>query len=144
MAGLMMAAVYALAGMALGSFAGCAGYRLAEGGSVLSPARSRCPDCGHVLAWFEVVPVLSWVALRGRCRHCGLPVSPRYPLTEAVMGAAGLALGLRGVPPVPALAALAAFLVPVTGVVFGRQAGVLPRSVWLAVVLLPVLPLLPF
>ena len=65
----------ALFGLALGSFAGCAGYRLAEGGSVFHPSRSRCPNCRHVLAWFELVPLLSWVAQRGRCRHCGRALS---------------------------------------------------------------------
>ena len=49
--------------------------------SVVRPP-SRCPRCGHSLSWYENVPVLSWLALRGRCRGCGLPISIQYPLIE--------------------------------------------------------------
>lgn len=44
--------------------------------------RSHCPHCGHQLSWFENIPVLSWLALRGRCRSCKAPISPQYPLVE--------------------------------------------------------------
>ena len=44
--------------------------------------RSRCPECGHVLRWYENIPVLSWVWLRGRCSSCKSPISWRYPLVE--------------------------------------------------------------
>lgn len=44
--------------------------------------RSHCPHCKHQLAWFENIPVLSWVALRGRCRHCKAPISFQYPFVE--------------------------------------------------------------
>lgn len=44
--------------------------------------RSHCPHCKVQLAWYENIPVLSWLALRGRCRHCGVPISPQYPLIE--------------------------------------------------------------
>jgi len=49
--------------------------------------RSRCPDCGHEIRWFENIPVLSYVALRGRCSQCKARISPRYPAVELVTGA---------------------------------------------------------
>ena len=48
--------------------------------------RSRCPKCGHQLAWYENIPVVSWVALRGKCSNCKTPISPRYVLVELVTG----------------------------------------------------------
>ncbi|MBI4034601.1 prepilin peptidase [Candidatus Saccharibacteria bacterium] len=53
--------------------------------------RSQCPNCGHQLAPKDLVPVLSWLALRGRCRYCQRPISPQYPLVEI---AGGLVFGL--------------------------------------------------
>lgn len=47
--------------------------------------RSRCPSCGNQLAWFENIPILSWIALRGRCRCCDEPISPEYPIVELVV-----------------------------------------------------------
>ena len=44
--------------------------------------RSHCPHCKHVLSWYENVPLFSWLALRGKCRHCHAPISPQYPLVE--------------------------------------------------------------
>jgi leader peptidase (prepilin peptidase)/N-methyltransferase len=49
--------------------------------SVVRPA-SRCPRCGRSLAWYENIPIVSWLILRGRCRGCGLPISIQYPLVE--------------------------------------------------------------
>ena len=46
--------------------------------------RSHCPHCGHQLSWYENIPVLSWVALRGRCRSCRAPISVQYPAVELV------------------------------------------------------------
>jgi leader peptidase (prepilin peptidase)/N-methyltransferase len=74
-------------GLILGSFATCAGFRLAHGGSVLSPARSFCPACGHTLSWRENIPLLGWLAQAGRCRFCQARIPARYPLTELASGA---------------------------------------------------------
>jgi leader peptidase (prepilin peptidase)/N-methyltransferase len=54
--------------------------------SVVKP-RSRCPACGHAIAWYENIPVLSWLALRGKCRGCGARISAMYPLVELAVGA---------------------------------------------------------
>ena len=48
--------------------------------------RSRCPSCGHLVAWYENVPVLSYLFLRGKCSECGTRISPRYPLVELLTG----------------------------------------------------------
>ncbi|HEX5817341.1 MAG TPA: prepilin peptidase [Gemmatimonadales bacterium] len=53
--------------------------------SVVRP-RSRCPKCGHEISWYENVPVFSWLALRGRCKGCGNPISPMYPMVELAVG----------------------------------------------------------
>lgn len=83
---------FALAlGLIVGSFANVLIHRLPLGQSVVSP-RSRCPACGRPIAAIENVPVVSWLALRGRCRGCRAPISVRYPLVEAVHGAGYFAL----------------------------------------------------
>jgi leader peptidase (prepilin peptidase) / N-methyltransferase len=48
--------------------------------------RSRCPKCGHQIAWYDNIPVVSWLVLRARCRHCKQPISPMYPLVELATG----------------------------------------------------------
>ena len=53
--------------------------------------RSACPACGHAIPAIENIPVLSWLALRGRCRACQAPISPRYPVVELVAGALAVA-----------------------------------------------------
>jgi leader peptidase (prepilin peptidase)/N-methyltransferase len=65
-------------------------YRLPRGLSPVRP-RSGCPNCGHMLAWYENVPVVSYLVLRGRCRKCRVAISPMYPIIEAVTGAVFLA-----------------------------------------------------
>jgi leader peptidase (prepilin peptidase)/N-methyltransferase len=52
----------------------------------LAKPRSRCPKCGHAISALENIPIISWLVLRGKCRGCAAPISPRYPLIEAVTG----------------------------------------------------------
>ncbi len=84
------AIVAGVMGLALGSFATVVVSRWPSGGSLVSP-RSHCTSCARTLGPLELVPVLSWVALRGRCRGCGEGVSWRYPAIE--LASAGLAAG---------------------------------------------------
>lgn len=70
-------------GLLVGSFLNVCIHRLPLKQSIVFPA-SRCPRCGHPLAWYENVPVLSYAALRGRCSSCGAPISIRYPIIEAL------------------------------------------------------------
>jgi leader peptidase (prepilin peptidase)/N-methyltransferase len=83
----------ALAGLAFGSFLNVCLSRWPEGESVVKP-RSHCRTCNRTLTWWENIPLLSWLALRGRCRTCKSPIGWRYPLVEAAMGLLwGLAFG---------------------------------------------------
>src|SRR5215210_3209708 len=75
-----------LLGLCVGSFLNVVIYRLPLGQSLATPP-SRCRECGYSLRWFDNVPVLSWVLLRGRCRKCGVSVSWQYPLVELVTAA---------------------------------------------------------
>jgi leader peptidase (prepilin peptidase)/N-methyltransferase len=68
-------------GAAVGSFLNVCIARWPRELSVIRP-RSKCPYCGHQLAWFENVPLVSWIALRARCRCCDEPISIQYPLVE--------------------------------------------------------------
>jgi prepilin signal peptidase PulO-like enzyme (type II secretory pathway) len=72
-------------GACIGSFLNVVLWRVPRGESVVSPP-SRCPGCGQQLGPRELVPVLSWVAQRGRCRHCEVRISARYPLVELGTG----------------------------------------------------------
>jgi leader peptidase (prepilin peptidase) / N-methyltransferase len=72
-------------GLLLGSFLNVCISRIPEGESVVKP-RSRCPHCGHAIAWYDNFPVVSWFLLRARCRHCGVGISWRYPAVEIVTG----------------------------------------------------------
>jgi leader peptidase (prepilin peptidase) / N-methyltransferase len=73
-------------GLIFGSFLTVVAHRVPRGESVVG-GRSHCPACGAQIAAYDNVPVLSWLALRGRARCCGATISPRYPLTELVTGA---------------------------------------------------------
>lgn len=71
-----------LFGLVVGSFLNVVAYRVPLGKSVAHPP-SACPTCDSPIAPRDNIPVVSWLALRGRCRHCGEPISARYPLVEA-------------------------------------------------------------
>jgi leader peptidase (prepilin peptidase) / N-methyltransferase len=94
-----------VAGLLVGSFLNVVAYRLPRGESIMRPG-SRCPGCATPIKPYDNIPVLSWLLLRGRCRHCGEGISARYPLVELATGvlyalvvvakddALGIALGL--------------------------------------------------
>jgi leader peptidase (prepilin peptidase)/N-methyltransferase len=71
-------------GACVGSFMNVVIYRLPEGISVISPP-SRCPTCGVRLTWHENLPIFGWLLVRGRCRSCGVRISPQYVLVELTM-----------------------------------------------------------
>ena len=72
-------------GAIVGSFLNVVAYRLPRGESLAHPP-SRCPSCGKPVKPYDNIPVLSWLLLRGRCRHCKQPISARYPIVEAGTG----------------------------------------------------------
>ena len=108
----MLAAVF---GAIFGSFLNVVAYRLPRGESLSRP-RSRCPQCQTPIKPYDNVPVLSWLALRGRCRTCRAPISARYPLVEAVTGFLCAAVVLAKGPDEDALLGLVLvlLLVPIT------------------------------
>ncbi len=96
----MSAAVAALAGVLgalVGSFGNVVIYRLPRRESIVFPG-SHCPTCNHRLGPLELVPVLSFLALRGRCRSCGTAISWRYPVVEAAVAALFVVLALHWPP----------------------------------------------
>ena len=72
-------------GLLFGSFLNVCISRLPEHRSIAKP-RSHCPNCKQTIAWYDNVPLLSWLVLRARCRHCREPISWRYPLVELAIG----------------------------------------------------------
>jgi len=70
-----------LFGAVIGSFLNVVAHRVPLGESLVSPG-SRCPECEAPVKPYDNIPVVSWLVLRGRCRSCGAPISPRYPLVE--------------------------------------------------------------
>ncbi|MEI7704441.1 MAG: prepilin peptidase [Deltaproteobacteria bacterium] len=106
----LIAAYAFLLGTVVGSFLNVVIARVPAGESIVHP-RSRCPGCRFPIAWYDNVPVLSWLLLRGRCRSCRTRISFRYPLVELLGGAAALVAVLRHG---PSLAALAEFALAAT------------------------------
>src|SRR5438477_1700466 len=82
---MLEAALAGLFGLLIGSFLNVCIYRLPRDLSVVRP-RSFCPACEQQIAWFDNIPVVTYIALRGKCRHCGALISLRYPLVELLTG----------------------------------------------------------
>jgi leader peptidase (prepilin peptidase)/N-methyltransferase len=76
------AAVVLAPGLAVGSFLNVVAARLPLNRSIVSPG-SACPSCDTAIAWYDNIPLVSYAVLRGRCRHCGVSISWRYPAVEA-------------------------------------------------------------
>jgi leader peptidase (prepilin peptidase) / N-methyltransferase len=131
----------AVLGLVVGSFANVPIHRWPRGGSVTEPKRSTCPSCETPIRAADNVPVLSWVALRGRCRSCEEPISLRYPLIEmltaVLFGAVAWVWGLG--PLLPALLVFTWSLVVAT--VIDLEFRIIPNRLTLRLpfVLLPLL-----
>ncbi len=111
-----------LLGAVVGSFLNVCICRLPEEKSVVTPP-SACPSCGEGIRWYDNIPILSWLLLRARCRHCGEPISWRYPLVEGVNGLLTLALFAKYGPTLPFLALfiLSSSLVAITFIDLDHQ-----------------------
>jgi len=112
-------------GLVFGSFLTVAIHRVPAGESIRRP-RSRCPTCGRPLRGVDNIPVISWLALRGRCHACKARISPVYPLTELATGVlfVGVALSFEDPWPAALVAPFLGLLVAIS--VFGRRSP--PRS----------------
>ena len=89
----VLSAFVFLAGLCIGSFLNVCIWRIPRDESIVFPG-SHCPACGHALAPWDNIPLLSWLILNGRCRHCRGPISPRYFFVELLTGALFTALWL--------------------------------------------------
>ena len=82
---LYLCSLLFILGLVLGSFGNAWAWRICHGEKI-SHGRSHCPNCGHVLSAKDLVPLFSFIFLKGRCRYCSEKISLRYPASEAVMG----------------------------------------------------------
>ena len=106
-------------GAVAGSFLNVVSYRLPRHESLIAPG-SHCTRCGTPVRPYDNVPILSYLLLRGRCRSCGAPISPRYPLVEALTAAlcVGAVLAHRSAAGIALAVVLVLVLVPVTVIDF--------------------------
>jgi leader peptidase (prepilin peptidase)/N-methyltransferase len=81
-------------GAIIGSFLNVCIHRLPHKESIVTPG-SHCPHCGKKIRFYDNIPIISYLILRGRCRHCKEPISLRYPVVEALFGLLTLALFLK-------------------------------------------------
>jgi leader peptidase (prepilin peptidase)/N-methyltransferase len=81
-------------GLCIGSFLNVCIYRLPESKSIVRP-RSMCPSCGALIRFYDNIPVLSYIVLRGKCRHCSAPIALRYPIVELISGVFALGVYLK-------------------------------------------------
>lgn len=87
------AGLFFVLGACIGSFLNVLFYRIPQGREwVKTP--SACTSCGHQLGALDLIPIVSWVALRGKCRYCGTAISARYALVEVVTGVAFMVMAL--------------------------------------------------
>jgi len=119
--GVLVGFAFAL-GLVVGSFLNVVIHRLPRGESIVLPG-SHCPACGHGITAWENLPVLSYLWLRGRCRSCGVVISPRYPLVELLTGGVfALLLAVQGVSwMTPLWLAFAAALIAVAAIDFDHK-----------------------
>ncbi|NPA57816.1 MAG: prepilin peptidase [Aquificae bacterium] len=82
-------------GTIIGSFLNVLIYRLPRDKSPLKPAFSFCPSCGSQVKWYDNIPVISYIVLKGKCRNCGSSIGIRYPLVELLTGVASVLAYLK-------------------------------------------------
>lgn len=82
---MILTVVFFILGLLVGSFVNAAVWRLHSGERLIND-RSRCPRCAHQLAVIDLIPIVSWILLGGRCRYCGARISIQYPIVEVLTG----------------------------------------------------------
>lgn len=123
--------VTAALGLVMGSFLNCYAWRLANGESILR-GRSHCTACGKALGPADLVPVFSYLFLRGRCRHCGAKISPRYPATELLCAVVFVSVVLRYDVTPRALTLLLLCAILLTASLVDLESGIIPDRLILA------------
>lgn len=123
---LAAAAVFVF-GLVVGSFLNAVVHRLPRGVGLANPRRSFCPHCGHSLPWYENIPVLSWLWLRGKCSGCAAKISARYPLVELLTAVLFLWLWLN-FPPAVAAAYMVLVAILIAGTFIDLEHMILPDS----------------
>lgn len=121
---MLEAVFWGALGLILGSFANVLILREATGEAL--GGRSHCPRCDRTLEWYELVPVFSFVLLRGRCRTCGGPISWQYPIVELLVSAGVLAIGLAPIPLLQRLIGIPILLILVAIAVYDFRTTFIP------------------
>jgi leader peptidase (prepilin peptidase)/N-methyltransferase len=127
---LVVVLALGLAGLLIGSFLNVVAWRLPRGESLVHPG-SACPACRTPIKPYDNVPVLSWLVLRGRCRHCGARISGRYPAVELATAALYVAVALArdGVLDIVLGVLLVTVLVPIVLIDLDRR--IIPNAITL-------------
>ena len=118
-------------GAVVGSFLNVVAYRLPRRESLISPP-SRCPGCGAHVKPYDNVPIVSWLLLRGHCRSCGGPVSPRYPLVEALTAVLCIGVVLEHHSAVSIALSITLILVVVPAALIDLEHRIIPNRITLA------------
>ncbi|GBC59620.1 prepilin peptidase [Desulfonema ishimotonii] len=119
---LEIIAIVFIFGLCIGSFLNVCIYRIPASKSIVSPP-SACPACGYQLRFYDNIPVLSYLFLRGKCRKCGISISPRYPIVELLTGlfATGVFLKFGMTPETPVYFFFIATLLAITFIDIDHQ-----------------------
>jgi leader peptidase (prepilin peptidase) / N-methyltransferase len=92
MVNVLLVSLVFMFGMCIGSFLNVCIFRLPSSTSIINPSRSFCPQCNSAIKFYDNIPVVSYLWLKGRCRNCEAPISLRYPLVELMTGILAIAI----------------------------------------------------
>ncbi|QTA37705.1 prepilin peptidase [Thermosipho ferrireducens] len=127
-----------IAGLIFGSFLNVILYRSVEGIKLWNPPRSFCPNCGTTLKWYDNIPVLSYVLLKGKCRYCGVSISKRYPTIELTLGIAFLIHSIIFQPLIAGILNVVIFItIAVVYIDFSKM--LIPDFAWISILLIAVI-----
>lgn len=148
---LFILAFVFLIGLSIGSFVNAFEYRLYHKKDFVRD-RSACVSCNHKLAWYDLVPVLSWILLRGKCRYCGEKISVQYLIVELITGVAFLVFTWRFFPqPGDLLKVLPMYVIGLVVIaalifftIYDLKYGLIPDKVLKPLLVFTILGYLPF
>jgi leader peptidase (prepilin peptidase)/N-methyltransferase len=120
---LLIGIFAAVTGAVFGSFSNVVIYRIPRYKSIFTPSRSFCPNCESLIAWYDNIPILSFLLLGGKCRKCNAPISPRYLVVEGAVAALWALIALRFglVAELPAFLAMSTALVILSAIDFEHR-----------------------